>query len=299
MGLPAPAGVAASGLPPQGDQANAVLSGAISAVGPSAPFAFRGPMNLFIWASVATPLTTTAGSLTASVGSGTGIVAGSAVNSVNVPKGTTWGAFSGTSGTLAIPPVTWPGVINTQSAGISNLPSTEGLLGATVTVPSTVEGVTLPAGTTVIAIIQPAVAPSGNSPGVLGVVQLSAKATAAPNLTGPVPFVFARNGNAITVSGADAAATFTGAPTFNATIQLERSFDGGATFLPCNVGGGGQLAQWTGTAVTPISITFGEPEKNILYRLNCLAYTSGTINYRISQTGGAAESLAIGPLSSG
>jgi hypothetical protein len=33
--------------------------------------------------------------------------------------------------------------------------------------------------------------------------------------------------------------------------------------------------------------------------LNCLAWTSGTINFRISQTGGAAESLAIGPLSSG
>ena len=47
---------------------------------------------------------------------------------------------------------------------------------------------------------------------------------------------------------------------------------------------------------TPVSLTFGEPERNVLYRTNCLAYTSGTINYRISQTGGANESLAIGPL---
>jgi hypothetical protein len=81
-------------------------------------------------------------------------------------------------------------------------------------------------------------------------------------------------------------------------VQLERSFDGGATFIAGNIGAGA-LAQFTGAAVTPVDLTFGEPEKNVLYRLNCLAWTSGTINFRISQTGGAAESLAIGPLSSG
>ena len=59
----------------------------------------------------------------------------------------------------------------------------------------------------------------------------------------------------------------------------------------------GALAQFT--AGTPVSVTFGEPEKNVLYRLNCIAYTSGTINYRFSQTAGANEALNFGPLTSG
>ena len=204
MGIPAPAGVAATGLPPAGDQANAVLSGKITAVGPSLPFAFRGPMNLALWASINTTLTTTAGSTAATIASATGLAAGDAIKSANVPAGTTIAAIAGTNVTLS------------QNA---------------------------------------------------------------------------------TVTGADTAATFTGAlVTFAATVQLERSFDGGSTWIVCNAGSLGALAQWT---AGPVSLTFGEPEKNVLYRFNCTAYTSGTINYRISQTGGAAESLAIGPLSGG
>ena len=93
-------------------------------------------------------------------------------------------------------------------------------------------------------------------------------------------------------------ATFTGpAVNYSGTVQLERSFDGGKTWICCNLDRAGTLAQWaTGT---PVSQTFGEPEKNVLYRLNCITYSAGVINYRISQTGGAAESLAIGPLSNG
>jgi hypothetical protein len=60
---------------------------------------------------------------------------------------------------------------------------------------------------------------------------------------------------------------------------------------------GGTLAQWT--TGTPVSITFGEPERNVNYRLNCIVYSSGLITYRFSQTGGANESLSIGPLVSG
>ena len=210
MGIPAPAGVAASGTPPPGDQANAVLSGTITAIGPQTAFAFRGPMNLWLYASINTALTTTAGSTAATVGSGTGLAAGDAINSVNVPPGTVAAVVSGTNVTLKLP----PGV---AASGI--------------------------------------------------------------------------------LTGTDTAATFTGAAiVFSATVQLERSFDGGKTFIVCNLGGGGILAQWL---AGPISITFGEPEKNVLYRLNCTVWTSGTINYRISQTGGAAESLAVGPLSGG
>jgi hypothetical protein len=36
-----------------------------------------------------------------------------------------------------------------------------------------------------------------------------------------------------------------------------------------------------------------EPEKGVLYRLNCIAFTSGTINYRISTTGQAGTTLNV------
>ena len=212
MGIPAPAGIAASGLPPAGDQANAVLQGTFGAAGVSQPFAFRGPMNLAIWTSVVTALTTTIGSIAATVASGTGLANGSAIKSVNVPPGTIVSGLSGTNLNLLLPP-----------------------------------GFT------------------------------------AAN---------------ITVSGADAAASFTDAALkWDAAVQVERSFDGGYTWLVCNAGGTGTLAQYTD--LSSVSLTFGEPERNVLYRLNCIEWTAGTINYRISQTGGAAESLAIGPLSGG
>lgn len=298
MSITAAVGTAASGIPPLGDQATAVLLGQITAVGPTAPFAFRGPMNLSIWDSINTALTTTAGSLTASVNSATGLAAGNAINSVNLPRGSTIGVLSGTTVTLALAPRTHRGTI---SAGgqITLAGPTDRLLGATVTVPSaSVQGITLPANTTVTAVLQAYVAPSLNDQkGVPGIIQLSANPTLIPGDPAPRAFQFALTGNGVVVTGADAAATFTGSGiTFNATVQLERSFDGGLTWIACNLGTAGAIAQWlTG----PISFTFGEPEKQTLYRLNCLAYTSGTINYRISQTGGANESLAIGPLTGG
>ena len=63
---------------------------------------------------------------------------------------------------------------------------------------------------------------------------------------------------------------------FVATVQLERSFDGGVTWLPLTAIGG-SLA-----FTTPCSEIFEEPESNVDYRLNCTAYTSGTVNYRLS-----------------
>lgn len=65
--------------------------------------------------------------------------------------------------------------------------------------------------------------------------------------------------------------------TFVGTVQLERSFDSGVTWLPITA---------LGTSITftaPASEVFAEPEVNVRYRLNCTAYTSGTINYRLSQ----------------
>jgi len=208
MGIPAPAGVAASGAPSAGDQANAVISGSITAVGPAQCFAFLGPMNLALYASINTTLTTTAGSTAATVGSNSGLAVGNAIKGANIPYGTTIGVLSGTNVTLALP----PGV---QSSQI--------------------------------------------------------------------------------LAGADANAIFTGGLiTFSATVQLERSFDGGATFTVCNIGSSGALAQWT---AGPINLSFGEPERQVLYRLNCIAYSSGTINYRISQSGQATSTLSLPLLS--
>lgn len=64
--------------------------------------------------------------------------------------------------------------------------------------------------------------------------------------------------------------------TFAGTVQLERSFDG-ATWLPLTERG--SSITFTG----PCSEIFEEPEPSAQYRLNCTSYTSGTINYRLSQ----------------
>jgi hypothetical protein len=301
MGIPAPSGVDAAGLPNKGDQANAAVYGTLTAVGPGDPFAFRGPMNLAVWASYKSSLTTTANSLTATIGTAGAVAAGNAINSVNVPPGTTVGVISSTTITLALPAYTYFCTGFSTSSTYVTLPpgsNVNQLLGSTVTAPSTAEGLTIPSGTTVAAIVQADVAGTINAPGTPGIISLSAVPTAVPSDTAQHPLRFALTAEAVTVTGADANATYTGASiVYSGTIQLERSFDGGSTWLVCNLGGGGTLAQYS--LGTPVSVVFGEPERNVLYRVNCTAYTSGTINYRFSQTGGAAESLAIGPLSNG
>ncbi len=301
MGIPAAPGVCAAGLPNLVDQASAVVSGTLTAVGPGDSFAFRGPMNWLIYASITNiAFTTTAGSLTATVSSGTNMVAGGAINSKNVPAGTTWATFSGTSGTLALPAYTYQATGFGLASNQITLPpgsNVAQLLGATVTVPSTAEQLVIPAGTTVAGIIQVDIAATAASPGQPGIIMLSAAPTTVPPDSQPRPLRFQLTSWAVT-TGVDAAAVFTGASvTYSGTVQIERSFDGGKTFIVCNEGGGGTMAQYA--VGTPVSMAFGEPERWGVYRPNCIVYTSGTINYRISQTGGANESLAIGPLTSG
>ncbi len=299
MGIPSAQGVGASGLPPPGDQANAVVTGIITAVGPTQPFAFRGPLNISAWGPVATALTTTAGSLNYSVGAATGLAIGYSITSANVPPGTTLKTLAGTSGTLAIPAVTMRCRTDGVDANLTVEPSVGGpsmasLVGATVTAPNVANAPTLPAGTTVLQVVQETIAPTNTSPGQPGIVLLSNAPVGATPFTrmNQIQFTFARTGNAISVTGADAAATFTGSGVnYTGSVQVERSFDGGNTWLVANIGGAGILAVYT--AGTPISLTFGEPEKGVLYRLNCTALAAGTIAYRLSETGGAAESLAI------
>jgi hypothetical protein len=64
--------------------------------------------------------------------------------------------------------------------------------------------------------------------------------------------------------------------TFVATVALKRSFDGGGTWLQ----------KWPEEIYqldSPRSFTDAEPEKAVMYRLECISFTSGTINYRMSQ----------------
>lgn len=89
-----------------------------------------------------------------------------------------------------------------------------------------------------------------------------------------------------------------GGPNGNWTgsVQLERTFDGGTTWIVCGVGGGGQQAVYTSTGTGfDVSIVVSEPEAGVAYRLNCTAYTSGTINYRLSTTSPAATAWGIPP----
>lgn len=66
---------------------------------------------------------------------------------------------------------------------------------------------------------------------------------------------------------------------FIATAQLERSFDNGVVWIACARDATGTIASYS----TAISLVGDEYETKIKYRLNCTAYTSGTMNYRISQ----------------
>ncbi|HXA22761.1 MAG TPA: hypothetical protein VNW90_10700 [Acetobacteraceae bacterium] len=68
--------------------------------------------------------------------------------------------------------------------------------------------------------------------------------------------------------------------TFVGSAQLERTFDGGTTWLPVSGNTAGAVLAWT----VPFSGTWTEVEHTVGYRLNCTAYTSGTVNYRISQS---------------
>lgn len=70
---------------------------------------------------------------------------------------------------------------------------------------------------------------------------------------------------------------FSLAGTFVGTVRLEKSYDQGTTWAPV-----------TANAVDveftePCEELFTEPEIGVVYSWNCTAFTSGTINARISQ----------------
>lgn len=290
MAVPAAPGLAANdkSLYSQ-DRANGLVTGTLSAIGPGKCLSVWGPFNVLVWANVNTTLTIAAsGANSGAVGAATNIAVGDSVNSTLVPPGTTVKTIGGTTFTFAFPTVTWPGTISSASASISFTPNDlmaglvlSKLVGATVRDPNGY----FPSGTTVLAV-----GPDGMS------VQTSAAPTTAPTTIAPALLQFTLTANSL-VAGADTAATFTGAATpigtATTTFQIERSLDGGNTFVCANVGGSQQLAQFV-NAVGPLSVAFGDPEANALYRINMLAYTAATnatVNYRLSASGQAGMSV--------
>ena len=66
--------------------------------------------------------------------------------------------------------------------------------------------------------------------------------------------------------------------TFSATLQLQKSFDGGNTWIPYGQDQTGSIPSLTAA----VAFRALESELGVNYRLACTAFTSGTINYRLS-----------------
>jgi hypothetical protein len=66
---------------------------------------------------------------------------------------------------------------------------------------------------------------------------------------------------------------------FVGTVVIEKSYDGTTTSVPVSKDTSGTPATFT----SPFSVYVREPEQGCNYRVNCTAFTSGTISYRISQ----------------
>lgn len=98
------------------------------------------------------------------------------------------------------------------------------------------------------------------------------------------------------IYGAFNLAIWAGAPpatngVWGGSIQLEKSFDGGTTWMVVGIGGAGQGAIYVGATQNgvPVCISGSEPEKGVLYRVNLTSLTAGgPVYYRISGNGLAA-----------
>jgi hypothetical protein len=65
--------------------------------------------------------------------------------------------------------------------------------------------------------------------------------------------------------------------TFTATVIVERSIDGGATWLPLSWDAFGTPNAYS----APVSLIVEEPGGGMLHRLRCSSYTSGAVNWAI------------------
>ena len=67
------------------------------------------------------------------------------------------------------------------------------------------------------------------------------------------------------------------------TVDVQRSFDAGATWYTISQDTAGTPASYTTGGSVAFNGVLEEHEGSMLYRLSCTGYTSGTITYRISQ----------------
>jgi len=287
MGQPAAVGVSASGKVAASlrDRANAVVTGTFGDEGPGKAFGIFGKGNVTIWASYASPFATTAASGDGTITSAGAVAKGNTINSpANVPKGTTIIGVSGTTLTMGLPTYTLWGSIASGTAKVYNLPQTDFLTGATVT------GTGIPGSTTVVSVETAAVNGAG---GVVVISNAATASTAGNNGRQAIEFGLVAAG---ILTNAGTAASFTGkaiVATGN-TFLVEKSFDGGATWLNVNTTAG-TIAEFV--APNTACVLIDEPELGVLYRVNCSVYSSvsgTTFNYRISTTGPAAASLDVG-----
>lgn len=75
--------------------------------------------------------------------------------------------------------------------------------------------------------------------------------------------------------------------TFSGTVQVEKSYDGGTTWITVARDVAGTPASYVlAFTAASINLTLCEVEPSVCWRLRCTAFTSGTLNYRLSQGGG-------------
>ena len=67
------------------------------------------------------------------------------------------------------------------------------------------------------------------------------------------------------------------------TVAVQRSFDNGSTWYTISQDAAGAAASYTTGGGVAFNGVVEEREADILYRLSCTSYTSGTVTYRISQ----------------
>lgn len=66
------------------------------------------------------------------------------------------------------------------------------------------------------------------------------------------------------------------------TVQIERSVDEGQNWVVASKNSNGDPASYVTASDMAFNGSIDEPESQVLYRFNCTAFTSGTINYRIA-----------------
>lgn len=72
---------------------------------------------------------------------------------------------------------------------------------------------------------------------------------------------------------------------FVGTFQIEKTYDDGTTWVPVALDVAGTVASYALNiaAATGFNVTLFEVEHGVNWRVRCTAFTSGTLNYRLSQ----------------